>query len=42
MGHIGGIGASVNEPINFLQENILMGINLIKSSYQFKIKILLI
>ena len=37
-GHIGGIGASVNEPINFLQENILMGINLIKSSYQFKIK----
>ena len=29
-GYIGGIGASINEPINFLQENILMGINLIK------------
>ena len=37
-GYIGGIGASINEPVNFLQENILMGINLIKSSYKFKIK----
>lgn len=37
-GYIGGIGASINEPINFLQENILMGVNLIKSSYNLKIK----
>ena len=37
-GYIGGIGASINEPINFLQENILMGINLIKSSHKLKIK----
>ena len=37
-GYIGGIGASINEPINFLQENILMGINLIKSCHNLKIK----
>jgi len=37
-GYIGGIGASINEPVNFLQNNLLMGINLVRSSYQFKIK----
>ena len=37
-GYIGGIGASMNEPINFLQENMLMGINLIKSAHEFKVK----
>ena len=31
-GYIGGLGASINEPINFLQENMLIGVNLIKIS----------
>ena len=37
-GYIGGIGANISEPVNFLQENLLMGINLIKSSYKLNIK----
>ena len=37
-GYIGGIEANINEPVNFLQENILMGINLVKSCCAFKIK----
>tara|TARA_A100001011_G_scaffold400255_1_gene513574 strand:- start:483 stop:1418 length:936 start_codon:yes stop_codon:yes gene_type:complete len=37
-GYIGGLGASINEPINFLQENMLMGINLIKFAHKLKIK----
>lgn len=37
-GYIGGIGANTSEPINFLQENLLMGINLIKCSYKLNIK----
>ena len=37
-GYIGGIKASISEPVNFLQENLLMGINLVKSCCFFKIK----
>ncbi len=37
-GYIGGIGASINEPVNFLQENMIMGLNLIKSANKFNIK----
>lgn len=37
-GYIGGLGASINEPINFLQENMLIGVNLIKSAHKLKIK----
>ena len=37
-GYIGGIKASISEPVNFLQENLLMGINLVKSCCDFKIK----
>ena len=37
-GYIGGIGANTSEPVNFLQENLLMGINLIKCSYKLNIK----
>ena len=37
-GYIGGIRASINEPINFLQENLLMGVNLVKSCCKYKIK----
>ena len=33
-GYIGGLGASINEPINFLQENMLIGVNLIKSAHK--------
>ena len=31
-GYVGGIGANINNPINFLQHNIYMGLNLIKIS----------
>ena len=37
-GYIGGIGANTSEPVNFLQENLLMGINLIKCSCKLNIK----
>ena len=37
-GYIGGIGANTNEPVRFLQDNILIGVNLIKISYKLKIK----
>ena len=37
-GYIGGIGANTSEPVRFLQENILIGINLIKTSHKLKIK----
>jgi GDP-L-fucose synthase len=37
-GYIGGIGANINDPVNFLQENMLMGLNLIKASHNLKIK----
>ncbi len=37
-GYIGGIRASISEPVNFLQENLLMGINLVKSCCAFNIK----
>ena len=37
-GYIGGIGANINDPVNFLQENTLMGLNLIKVSNTLKIK----
>ena len=37
-GYIGGIRASVSEPVNFLQENLLMGINLVKACCKYKIK----
>ena len=37
-GYVGGIGANINNPINFLQHNIYMGLNLIKASHDLKIK----
>ena len=36
-GFIGGIGSNISNPVSFLQENILMGINLIKVACNLKI-----
>jgi GDP-L-fucose synthase len=37
-GYIGGIGANINDPIRFLQENTLIGLNLIKAAHDLEIK----
>ena len=37
-GHIGGLNANIKEPVSFLQENILMGINLVKACSVYKIQ----
>lgn len=37
-GFIGGISSNIKNPVNYLQDNILMGINLIKVAHNLKIK----
>lgn len=37
-GYVGGIGSNINNPTRYLEDNILMGINLIKVARNLKIK----
>ena len=36
-GYIGGISSNINEPIKYLQENLIMGLNLINAANKLKI-----
>ena len=36
-GYIGGISSNINEPIKYFQENLIMGLNLIKTAHKLKI-----
>ena len=40
-GYVGGIGANIDKPIDFLNLNTMMGINLIDAAHKLKIKNLL-
>ena len=40
-GYVGGIGANIDKPIDFLNLNMMMGINLIDTAHKLKIKNLL-
>ena len=37
-GFVGGIGSNINNPVRYLEDNILMGINLIKVARDLKVK----
>mgnify|MGYP003988482303 CR=1 FL=1 len=37
-GRVGGIQANIKEPYTFLQQNLMMGLNIVSSAYKYKIK----